>query len=195
MKPNGKGNAANLLASLEADPVIASIKDEKSLSAALRSEREVFFILYGTLIDIAGIVDRVKNAGKLALVNIDFIEGISSHDEAVRWFASTTDTDGILTSKPTVVRAARKAGLIGIQRSFLVDSISYRQLPRTLKQGEPDFVEILPGCVPRVIEWLRDDFSTPIIAGGLVCERREVNAALEAGALAIATSDQKVWKM
>lgn len=187
--------AAAVLESLQSDPVIASVKDEQGLLAALESEHEVLFLLYGSLVDIERTVARSKSAGKIVLVNVDFIDGLSSQDAAVEWLASHTDADGILSSKPSVVRAARRAHLAAVQRYFLVDSISYHQLGRVLKQGEPHMVEILPGCVPRVIEWLQDDISTPIIAGGLVCERGDVNAALAAGALAIATSDQLVWDM
>ncbi|MFC7375485.1 glycerol-3-phosphate responsive antiterminator [Brachybacterium sp. GCM10030267] len=181
--------------SLQSDPVITSIKDDRALEAALETDHEVLFLLYGSLIDIEETVARCIAAGKIVLVNVDFIEGLSSQDVAVQWLATHTEADGILSSKPAVVRAARRAGLTAVQRYFLVDSISYHQLARVLRQGEPHFVEILPGCIPRVIEWLRADFSTPVIAGGLVCERGDVIAALGAGALAVATSDRAVWAM
>lgn len=195
MNRTGSGREAAVLESLQSDPVIASVKDEKALLAALGSEHEVIFLLYGSLLDIEQTVETCKTAGKIVLVNLDFIDGLSSQDAAVDWLTSHTGADGVLSSKPSVVRAARRAGLAAVQRYFLVDSISYHQLARVLKQGDPHFVEILPGCVPRVIEWLRADISTPLIAGGLVCERSDVIAALGAGALAVATSDQLVWDM
>ncbi|GAA1487953.1 glycerol-3-phosphate responsive antiterminator [Brachybacterium sacelli] len=195
MDRTGRTRETTVLESLQSDPVIASVKDETALSAALASEHEVLFLLYGSLIDIEQTVERCKAAGKIVLVNLDFIDGLSSQDIAVEWLKSHTGVDGILSSRPSVVRAARRADLAAVQRYFLVDSISYHQLERVLKQGDPHFVEILPGCIPRVIEWLRTDFSTPVIAGGLVCERGDVIAALGAGALAVATSDQLVWDM
>ncbi|SIH59165.1 Glycerol-3-phosphate responsive antiterminator [Mycobacteroides abscessus subsp. abscessus] len=55
---------------------------------------------------------------------------------------------------------------MAVQRFFLVDSFSYHQLPRVVEQAKPDAIEILPGCMPRVITWLRDDTAVPVIAGG-----------------------------
>jgi glycerol uptake operon antiterminator len=46
-----------------------------------------------------------------------------------------------------------------------------------------------------VIGWLRQDTDLPIIAGGLVCDKDDVVAALGAGAVAIASSDVGVWSM
>lgn len=184
-----------LVDSLEADPVIASIKDNSALDSVLVSERNIVFVLYGSVLDIGDISARCKAAGKLVLVNIDLVDGMAAHDTAIKWLAQNTAIDGILSTKSSLVRSAQKCGLIGVQRFFLVDSFSYHQLLRVLKHSEPDFVEILPGCIPRVIEWLREEVSTPIIAGGLVCEKSDVIAALGAGALAVATSEELVWGM
>ncbi|WP_152354690.1 glycerol-3-phosphate responsive antiterminator [Brachybacterium subflavum] len=195
MERTARTSDAQMQESLQADPVITTIKDAESLAQALSADHAIVFLLYGSLVDIAQTVATCKAAGKTVLVNIDFIEGLSAQDAAVDWLSEQTGADGVLSSKPAVIRSARRAGLIAVQRYFLVDSISYHQLPRVLKQGDPHFVEILPGCVPRAIEWLRNDISIPIIAGGLVCERKDVIEALSAGALAIATSDQLVWAM
>lgn len=187
--------ADRLHASLRADPVIASVQDAEGLEDALAGDHEVVFLLYGSLLDISQTLQRCHDAGKIVLVNLDFLDGLSAQDTAVRWLAESTVADGVLSSKPSVIRAARTIGLAAVQRYFLVDSLSYRRLPRVLSQGEPDLVEILPGCVPRVISWLQDDISTPVIAGGLVCEKGDVIAALDAGALAVATSDRNIWAM
>ena len=49
--------------------------------------------------------------------------------------------------------------------------------------------------MPRVISWVVADIDVPLIAGGLVCDRDDVFAALKAGAAAIASSNREVWKM
>ncbi|WFR68035.1 glycerol-3-phosphate responsive antiterminator [Curtobacterium flaccumfaciens] len=49
--------------------------------------------------------------------------------------------------------------------------------------------------MPRVITWLRDDTAVPVIAGGLVCDKADVMAALGAGAVAVASSNRDVWGM
>jgi len=184
-----------VLDALRDDPVIASIKDASALDEVLASDRGVVFVLFGSVLDIADIVDRAKDAGKTVLVDVDLLDGLAARDVVVTWLAEHTRADGVLSTKSNLVRAAKRAGLVAVQRFFLVDSFSYHQLPRVVEQAGPDAIEILPGCMPRVITWLRDDTSVPIIAGGLVCDKADVMAALGAGAVAVASSNRDVWGM
>lgn len=126
---------------------------------------------------------------------MDLLDGFSSREVVVTWLAANTRADGVLSTESNLVRAARRAGLVAVQRFFLVDSFSYHQLPRVVEQAQPDAIEILPGCMPRVIAWLRSYTAVPIIAGGLVCDKADVVAALGAGAVAVASSNRDVWDM
>lgn len=187
--------AAHVLDQLGDDPVIASVKDDAALAEVLRSDRAVVFVLYGSVLDVADIVQRCKDAGKTVLVDVDLLDGFAARDVVVTWLAQHTAADGVLSAKSNLVRAAKRAGLVAVQRFFLVDSFSYHQLPRVVDQAKPDAIEILPGCMPRVITWLRDDTDVPVIAGGLVCDKADVMAALGAGAVAVASSNRDVWGM
>ncbi|MFI5658797.1 glycerol-3-phosphate responsive antiterminator [Streptomyces sp. NPDC051684] len=186
---------ASLTDLLEDAPVIASVKDEAGLKAVLRSDCKVVFLLYGSLLDLPEIVATLKDDGRTVLVNVDLVEGFSGKDVVVRYVKERTAADGILSSKAFMVRAAREAGLFAVHRFFLIDSMSYRNLVPQLRSSKADCVEILPGCVPRVISWVVDDIEVPLIAGGLVCDRDDVFAALKAGATAIASSNADVWEM
>lgn len=64
-------------------PVIAAVKNEQDLAAALESECEAVFFLFGTILSIAGLVQRVKAAGKVALVHADLVEGLGNREIAV----------------------------------------------------------------------------------------------------------------
>lgn len=187
--------AQAVLDALHDDPVIASVKDATALDDVLASDRAVVFVLFGSVLDIADVVARAKDAGKTVLVDVDLLDGFSTRDVVVTWLATHTRADGVLSTKSNLVRAAGRAGLVAVQRFFLVDSFSYHQLPRVVEQARPDAIEILPGCMPRVITWLRADTDVPIIAGGLVCDKADVMAALGAGAVAVASSNRDVWDM
>jgi glycerol uptake operon antiterminator len=184
-----------LLDTLRDDPVVASVKDTAALDAVLGSDRDVVFLLFGSVLDVADLVARAKDAGKTVLVDVDLLDGFAAREVVVEWLAAHTRADGVLSTRSTLVRAAKRAGLVAVQRFFLVDSFSYHQLPRVVEQARPDAVEILPGCVPRVLSWLRDDVDVPVIAGGLVCDKADVVAALGAGAVAVASSNREVWDM
>ena len=62
-----------------------------------------------------------------------------------------------------------------------------------LEQGKPDFVEILPGIMPRVIAEISARTQVPVIAGGLLRDKADVMAAMRAGAAAVSTSAPSLW--
>lgn len=176
-------------------PVVASVKNSEDVAAVLRSECRVVFLLYGTLLDLPELVQTLKDADRTVLVNVDLLDGFAAKDVTVRYIAQQTVADGVLSSKASLVRTARECGLLSVHRFFLIDSISYHNLVPQLRSSQAEGVEILPGCVPRVISWVVDDIDVPLIAGGLVCDREDVYAALKAGAGAVASSNHDVWQM
>ena len=176
-------------------PVIAAVKDETGLAAALKSECEVIFLLFGSVVNIPDLVKRVRDAGKLAVVHIDLIDGLSQREVAVDGLASVCQPDGIISTRPTLVRRARHLGLVTVQRAFILDSLALSNLPDQLSVGKPDFIEILPGIMPRVITEITQSTATPVIAGGLIKYKDEVMAAMRAGAAAVSTTCPAVWEM
>jgi glycerol uptake operon antiterminator len=180
---------------LENNPIIAGVKDDLGLAKVLKSECAVVFILYGNIMTIKDIVQQIKDHDKLAFVHVDLLEG-ASHKEIVLDFIKThTHADGIISTRATLIRAAKNHGFITVHRVFLVDSMSFHSLPKMLEQSTPDLIEIMPGGMPKVIGWVREKISIPIISGGLVCEKEDVLNALNAGAIAISSTSPEVWAM
>ena len=79
-----------------------------------------------------------------------------------------------------------------MQRVFLLDSASIRSGIQLVCQCVPDFVEIMPGLIPKAIGQF-GGAGRPVIAGGMVTERAEIIEALSAGALAVSTSAHALW--
>ena len=167
---------------LNENPVIAAVAEPERLPAALASDCGVVFLLSGDILSIGALVDAVKNAGKAAMVHLELIEGLSGKEIAVDAIHALTRADGIISTRAAQVKRARQLGLATIQRGFLLDSRSVRSLQAQAAQGKPDYVEILPGVIPRVIAELAHGMNTPLIAGGLIKTKEEVVAALGAGA-------------
>ena len=176
-------------------PVIAAVKDETGLAAALKSECEVIFLLFGSVVNIPDLVERVRGAGKLAIVHIDLLDGLSQREVAVDGLTRMCAPDGIISTRPALVRRARHLGLVTVQRAFILDSLALSNLPDQLSAGKPDFIEILPGIMPRVITEITQSTATPVIAGGLIKYKDEVIAALRGGAAAVSTTCPAVWEM
>ena len=81
------------LDAIEANPIIAAVKDEQGLQNCLgREELTVIFILYGDIRSIGGIVERIHQAGKIAMAHIDLITGLSSKEVSVDYICKNIHT-------------------------------------------------------------------------------------------------------
>lgn len=176
-------------------PVIAAVKSEEGLEKALKSESQIVFFLFGDICNVDSLVDRVKAAGRLAIVNLDFISGLGSKEVAAEFIKKHTNADGIISTKPQLVRHAKELGLIAIQRTFVVDSIALANLKKQLVGFKPDAVEIMPGVMPKVLKIMREYTDLPIIASGLLTEKKDIITAFDAGADAVSTTDENIWNV
>jgi glycerol-3-phosphate responsive antiterminator len=187
-----KKNLSDILAD---SPVIAAVKDEKGLTKALLSECSMIFILYGNICNISDIVEKVDRASKIAIVHADLVNGLSMKEIAVDYIRNNTKAQGIISTKPLLVKRAKELDLIAIQRTFVIDSIAYNNMMKQIKEYEPDAVEILPGVMPSVTADVREAVDLPIIASGLLRSKKDVVAALDAGADAVSTTAEYLWSV
>ncbi|MGN0157901.1 MAG: glycerol-3-phosphate responsive antiterminator [Brotaphodocola sp.] len=181
---------------VEANPVIAAIKDMEGLEKSCQvPDIKVIFILFGDICNINDIVKRIRSAGKLAIVHIDLITGLSSKEITVDFIKYHTGADGIISTKPSMIRRAKEVGMYTVMRFFLLDSISLDSLAKQLAVVKPDFIEILPGVMPKIIRKVCRQVKTQVIAGGLITDREDIMTALDAGAIAVSSTNQNVWEM
>lgn len=103
--------------------------------------------------------------------------------------------DGIISTKAGLIHFAHSRGLLTIQRYFVLDSLALENIRRTDQSSGCDLVEILPGLMPKIISKLAAEIQRPIIAGGLISDKEDIMAALNAGAVAISSTNQNVWFM
>jgi len=176
-------------------PVIAAVKDDAGLEKALQTDCQVIFLLYGTILNIDHLVQRVHDAKRICMVHIDLIEGLSNREIAVDGLVRLGNPDGIISTKASHIRRAQQLGLVAVQRAFILDSMSMRSLLAQIDSNHPDFIEILPGILPTIIAELTSKTETPLIAGGLIRTKQDVIQALHAGAFAVSTTTQEIWEM
>lgn len=183
---------------VEENPMIAAVKDMEGVRKSCKTEEiRVIFILFGDICSIGEIVRQVKDAGKTAMVHIDLITGLSSKEITVDFIHENTSADGIISTKLPLVHRAKELSMYTVLRFFVIDSIALNSIESLQKQrgGKPDFIEVLPGVMPKVIRKICGVSRIPVIAGGLIADREDVMGALDAGALAVSTTNQKVWMM
>ncbi|MQN01071.1 MAG: glycerol-3-phosphate responsive antiterminator [Lachnospiraceae bacterium] len=181
---------------ISADPIITAAKSDEGLEKSFKADSEAVFILYGEVATIPGIVKKIKEHNKIAMVHIDLINGLSSKTAAVDFIRRYTDADGIITTKVPLMQYARKLGLNTVLRYFVLDSIALDNIKKQSQPGmvQSDIIEILPGVIlPSVIKQIDEISRVPIMAGGLIRTKDEVLSALNGGAVAISTTNEKVW--
>ena len=180
---------------LEDCPVIAAVKDETGLKECLYSESQIIFLLFGDICSVGRYVEIAKSAGKMVFVHMDLINGLGNKEVAVDFIREHTGVDGIISTKPQLVKRAKELGLFGILRIFVIDSMAFGNIEKQCASLVPDAVEILPGLMPKIIKKLCSTVNVPIIAGGLISDKEDVMNALTAGAVAISVTNQRVWFM
>ena len=175
-------------------PIIAAVKDEKELKESLMTDCKVIFILFGNICNISDIVEKIKNKDKLAIIHADLVQGLSAKTEAIDYLKLNTKADGIISTKGNLVKYAVEIGLIGILRNFIIDSMAMENVNKQVSLANPDMIEIMPGIMPEIIEKIKSELKLPLIAGGLISEKKDVIAALAAGADAVSTTKIGLWK-
>ena len=184
---------------IEAAPIVAAVKDDNGLEMCLKSDIDAVFILYGDICTISDIVARVKDAGKIAMVHMDLINGLSSKDISTDFIRKYTRADGIITTKGNLITHAKEIGLATVLRYFVLVSMALINIERQShhsRESQPDMIEILPGVIiPKMIRKIRSMSRVPVICGGLIQEKEDVLNALASGATAISTTCSDVWFM
>ena len=177
---------------IKENPIIAAVRDMSSLPAALKSRVSAIFLLCGEICSLGEAVAAGRRAGKPIFLHIDLVEGLGRDKAAIKYLAQEVKPDGIITTRSHLIRYAKDYKLYTIQRIF-VCSLSLKKGIANVKETD-DALECLPGIMPRVLNRLARELSQPVIAGGLIRSREEIEAILAAGAVAVSLSEQTLWQ-
>lgn len=183
-----------LMEIIEDTPVIMAVKDWEGVRRCIAQEAKVVFILFGDICNIDEIVKTVKDAGKIAMVHLDLVGGLGNKEVSVDFIRKATDADGIISTRPAVIKRGKELGMFTVLRFFVLDSLA---LENVMKQEgiHADMIEILPGIMPKVTKRVAQAVSVPVICGGLISDKEDIIGALDAGAVAVSTTNPKAWSM
>jgi len=177
------------------NPVIASVYDLEMLDSALDSSCEIIALLTGNIFNLKEIANRVSRMDKVLLIYVDEIDGFSKDTWGLEYIVRNIPLDGIITSRENLLKLSKDMGVFTIRRTFIHDSRTLNEVLEAVKKNRPHAIEILPGILPRVIERIVRETKLPLIAGGLISDFRDVESSLEAGAIAISTSNEAIWQL
>ena len=122
------------------------------------------------------------------------IQGLSTKRVAVDFIAHNTRADGIISTKKHNGGTREGDGTLCDPENLCCgfDRTRYIEKNRS-KMFRPDAVEIMPGVMPKILKIMREYTDIPLIAGGLLSDKKDVMAAFEAGTDAISATNEAVW--
>lgn len=177
---------------METGKVIAAVRTDKELIAAAESNVKIIFFLAPDILTLKNAVNFVHTKGKKLFIHLDLTEGIGK-DKSGILYVKNLGVDGIISTRVSIIKLAREAGLFTVQRFFTVDSKSVDTTVESIKASKADMIEVMPGVVTKTIKMLKERISVPVIAGGLIETDKEVEDAHKAGAQAISTGKKELW--
>lgn len=172
---------------------IPAIRRMKDFEKGLQTSSKWIIILESRLSQLKSLVDYCKRSNKRVLIHFDLVKGLKTDEYGLEFIVRKVKPDGIISTRGNVIVEAKKNNLLTIQRIFLLDSLALEQNIKQIQRHQPDYIEMLPGLMPQVINSLKKETNIPIIVGGLVTTKEEVDLALESGAIAVSTSQADLW--
>lgn len=188
---------SEFLETLEDHPIIPAIKKEEDLKDLVDLDIPLVFVLNSDILRLEAVVKKLQKQGKFPFVHTDMLTGMASNPIVVEYFHQKFGNNcGILTTKKSIVEAAVRKNIRVVQRVFLIDSISIEANIRSLKNNEPDAIEVMPGVIPKGIRSFKKEMPhIPIIAGGLIESKEEIMAVLEAGGVGVSATRKELWTL
>ncbi|MBB6622874.1 glycerol-3-phosphate responsive antiterminator [Clostridium gasigenes] len=177
------------------NPVIAAIRNDEDLKNVITSKVLIVFVLYGSIMTIKKICEKLKKAEKVVFVHVDLIEGLKGDHTGMLFIKECGQPYGIISTRATNIKNGKKLGFCAIQRIFAVDSLSLETGIRNIQSVLPDAVEVMPGVASKIIKKMGNEVKVPIIAGGLIETKKDIMESISAGAMAISTTKQELWNL
>lgn len=175
-------------------PIIPAVRSMEVFKVALtRTASPSIMLLFGDINSLPVLISQAKEHKKRIILHLDLFDGVGKDKAGIK-FLARLGVSAIITTKSHLCRAAREEGMMVIQRLFLMDSDSLRTGLSLLRSFKPDAIELLPGSISAsVVQEIIHETGLPILAGGLMRTREDIDQAIERGISAVSTSRQELW--
>lgn len=178
---------------IEGQTILPALRDMKDLETFVKGPFKVGVLLEVHVARLDAVFQLLAAHDKQVFVHLDLIQGLKADEYATEYVCQTFRPYGIISTKGSVILKAKQKQIKTVQRLFLIDSSSLEKSYRLINRTQPDYIEVLPGLVPKYIQCVKAATNIPVFAGGLISSSEEIEAALEAGATVVTTSDQTLW--
>lgn len=174
--------------------IIPAINNMKNFEKMLDSRYE-----YGVFLDmhisaLKSVFSLAKKHHKKMFLHADLIQGLKNDEYGAEFLCQQIKPYGLISTRSSAVLKAKQNGILAIQRVFIIDSNALKRSISLVDKTKPDYIEILPGLIPKIIKQMKEKTGKEVFAGGLIETAEEVMNALESGACAVTTSNTSLWE-
>lgn len=173
--------------------VLPAARNMKQFEQLLKTDFQYIVLLEVHISHLNRLKHEATKNGKKIIIHADLIQGLKTDNYAADFLCNDIKPAGIISTRANMIQKAKAKNIIAIQRMFLLDTIALEKSYSLIETAAPDYIEMLPGVIPELISEVRERTGIPIINGGLIRTKEHIHAALEAGAIAVTTSDRALW--
>ena len=174
--------------------LIPAARTAKQFDQVLKSDFEYIVLLEVHISHMRALKQEADRHGKKLIIHADLVHGLKTDNFAADFLCNEICPAGIISTRSNMILKAKAKGIIAIQRVFLIDTIALEKSYSLIEQTAPDYIELLPGIIPEMISEVHERTGIPVITGGLIRSDEQITRAIEAGAVAITTSNKELWK-
>lgn len=174
--------------------VLPAARTIKQFEELLQSNFQYIVLLEVHISHLRSFRNEAKKYNKKIIIHADLIQGLKTDNYAADFLCNDVRPAGIISTRANMIQKAKAKGIIAIQRMFLLDTIALEKSYSLIEMAEPDYIEMLPGVIPELISEVYERTGIPIINGGLIRTQTHIESAIEAGAIAVTTSDKELWE-
>ena len=178
-------------------PILLAISQMKDFEKFLQSPLDTCILMDFHINLLPSMMQAAHVAGKTVYLHADLLRGVSADEFGCEYLCQRLRADGIISTKPKVLEAARRNRVATILRLFLIDTKSLDKGAALIKNLQPDHVELLPGLACDAIADLKQRLQPAastqpqsFLCGGLIKTHAQITRCLEAGACAVTLSDR-----
>lgn len=172
-------------------PVVATMKKLEQFLASDLTWCVLQDIHISMLSDMITMLHRNE---RKALVHIEMINGVANDEYGTEFLCQKLRVDGIISSKAKIIEIAKRNRKLAIQRMFLIDGRSVERGIEMLLKSQPDAVEVMPAVAYKAIPFVKERLNMPLIGGGLLRSKEDIDDGTKAGCVAFTISDLQLCK-
>lgn len=178
---------------LKSGPLMIASSKIEDLKEAINSNVGAVMLVEAKLNELLEEEFRKLKKKKPIFIDIDLLKGLSNDKEGIDFIKKYVNPAGIVSTKSSVIKSAKKRDLITIQRIFIIDTKSLNKALESVKENDPDIVEIMPALACSIVAVIKELTNKPVIISGLVNSKEQILDGLNSGADGISFGKKDLW--